>query len=164
MSRSTVSLGSSSWARARLIVGTVAALAVEVVLYRSYLAGDGSFHWFTHFFAGTSLVLLIMTVVTLRRRRPVPVPLLWLVIGHLVAMGPDLLFVKEIAHRRWMDVFVAHNVSHFIPGRNLTWYLIFLACLAAYLSVLSYVVTHLQPSIDQQQPQRGPDRERERPL
>lgn len=114
----------------------VAAVAIEVALYWSYLGGDGPFHWFTHFFAGTSFALLVMTLVSVRTRRPVPVPLLWLVMGHLAAMGPDLLFVNEMAHQRWMDVFVGHNVTHFMPGRNLTWYAIFLVGLAAYLSVI----------------------------
>lgn len=120
----------------RLLAGAAAALVIEIFLYRTYLDGDGSFHWFTHFFAGTSLALVVMTLVTLRCRKPVPLPLLWLLLGHLLAMGPDLLFVHEVAHQPWMDVFVAHNASHFISGRNVTWYLIFLACLAAYLLVL----------------------------
>lgn len=125
--------------RLRVVGGSVAALTVESLLYWSYLGGDGSFHWFTHFFAGGSLALLVMALVVLRLHRRVPAPLLWVLAGHLVAMGPDLLFVREVAHRRWMDVFVAHNVSHFMPGRNLTWYVIFLGCLAVYLSVLSRV-------------------------
>ena len=118
------------WGRA---AGTAAALGVEIVLYWFYVNGDGAFHWFTHFFAGTSAALVIMTTFVLVRRRPVRLPLLWLIVGHVVAMGPDVLFVHEMAHRRWMDVFVAHNVSHFIPGRNVTWYVVFLAFLAAYL-------------------------------
>lgn len=120
--------------------GAGAALGVEVVLYWFYLNGDGAFHWFTHFFAGTSAALAIMAVLVLRRRRPVRLPLLWLIVGHLVAMGPDVLFVHEMAHRRWMDIFVGHNVSHFIPGRNVTWYLVFLACLGAYLWAVGPVV------------------------
>ncbi len=122
--------------RLRLVVGTLSTVAVEVLIYRAYLTGDGSFHWFTHFFAGTSTALVVMTLVSLRLRRPIPLPLLWPVLGHMAAMGPDLMFVNEMAHRRWMDVFVAHNVSHFIPGRNVTWYLIFLSCLGVFLLVL----------------------------
>lgn len=34
------------------------------------------------------------------------------------------------------DVFLGHIGSHFVPGRNLTWYLVFLAALAAYLSAV----------------------------
>jgi hypothetical protein len=47
-------------------------VGIEVLLYRSYLEGDGSFHWFTHFFAGASVALGIMTLAALRRGRPVP--------------------------------------------------------------------------------------------
>ncbi|MDQ3775608.1 MAG: hypothetical protein M3461_15280 [Pseudomonadota bacterium] len=36
-----------------------------------------------------------------------------------------------------MDVFLLHVQAHFIPGRNLTWYLIFLLILAAYLKVVA---------------------------
>jgi len=35
-----------------------------------------------------------------------------------------------------MEVFLGHLASHFVPGRNLTWYVVFLASLAAYLAVL----------------------------
>ena len=118
------------WGR---VAGTAAALGAEVVLYWFYVNGDGAFHWFTHFFAGTSAALVVMTILVMTRHCPVRLPLLWLIAGHVVAMGPDVLFVHEMAHRRWMDVFIAHNVSHFIPGRNVTWYAIFLACLATYL-------------------------------
>lgn len=52
---------------------------------------------------------------------------------HLFAITPDLLFAAGIAHRRWMDIFLGHVGSHFVPGRNLTWYVVFLASLAAYL-------------------------------
>jgi len=39
--------------------------------------------------------------------RPVPLPLLWLFIGHLMAMSPDILFTfRLIAHRPWMDIFL----------------------------------------------------------
>lgn len=108
-------------------------VSVEVLLYRRYQSGDGTFHYFTHFFAGATLALVLMTVAARRWRRPVRVPLLAVLAGHLLAMGPDALYIEDMAHQRWMDVFVAHNVSHFIPGRNLTWYLLFLASLTLYL-------------------------------
>lgn len=126
-------LGSAATAtshrRLRIVVGTMAAAAVEVFVYRAYLAGDGSFHWFTHFFAGASVALVVMTLVTLRTRRPVPLPLLWPVLGlshfipgrnHLAAMGPDLMFVNEMAHRRSLALFLlalpAHELRH--PDRS----------------------------------------------
>ncbi|MGH9183196.1 MAG: hypothetical protein ACRDZ9_05200 [Acidimicrobiales bacterium] len=73
---------------------------------------------------------------TLRTRRPVPLPLLWPVLGHLVAMFPDLEFVAGVAHQRWMDVFLGHIATHFVPGRNLIWYAVFLASLGLYLAAV----------------------------
>lgn len=114
----------------------VVAVAVEVWLYASYQAHEARSHWFTHFFVGGSVALLIMAAVAARTRRPVPLPFLWPLLGHLVAMFPDFLFTAGIAHQRWMDVFLGHLSTHFIPGRNLTWYVIWLASVALYLAVL----------------------------
>jgi len=80
--------------------------------------------------------LVIMTVVAARSRRPVSLPLLWLLAGHLVAMFPDFLFSAGIAHYRWMEVFLGHIASHFVPGRNLTWYGVWLVALGGYLVIL----------------------------
>ncbi len=112
------------------------AVAVEVYLYVAYRAHEARFHWFTHFFVGASVALLLMAGVASRTRRPVPLPLIWPIVGHLAAMFPDFLFTAGIAHQRWMDIFLGHLSTYFIPGRNVTWYVIFLACLAAYLAVL----------------------------
>ncbi len=114
------------------------ALAVlgEIGLYASYRGHDARFHWFTHFFVGASVALVAMAVVAARTRRPVPLALVWIFLAHVVAMFPDFLFSAGIAHQRWMDLFLGHISTHFVPGRNLTWYLVFLACLAAYLAVL----------------------------
>lgn len=117
----------------RLCLWCVAAGAVEVALYVSYRGHDARFHWFTHFFVGASAALVVMAAVTLRTGRPVPYPLAWPVLGHLFAMAPDLAFTAGVAHQRWMDVFLGHVSTHFVPGRNLTWYILFLASLALYL-------------------------------
>lgn len=118
------------------------AVAIEVLLYVFYFAHEARFHWFTHFFVGASVALLLMSVVSVRTRRPVPLPLLWPVLGHIVAMFPDFLFEAGIAHRRWMDVFLGHLSTHFIPGRNWTWYALFLLSLALYLQVAGGQVPH----------------------
>jgi hypothetical protein len=117
----------------------VAAVAVEVGLYASYRGHDARFHWFTHFFVGASAALVVMAAVAARTRRPVPLPLVWVLVGHLVAMAPDLAFVAGEAHRRWMDVFLGHISTHFVPGRNRTWYVVFVLSLGAYLVVLDRV-------------------------
>jgi hypothetical protein len=112
------------------------AIGFEIYLYSAYRAHEARFHWFTHFFVGASVALLIMAAVAWRTGRPVRWPLIWLILGHLVAMFPDFLFSAGIAHQHWMDIFLGHLSTHFIPGRNWTWYAIFLASLAAYLAVL----------------------------
>lgn len=121
----------------RLCLWCVVAVMVEVGLYLSYRGHDARFHWFTHFFVGSAATLVVMSVVALRTRRPVCVPLVWLLVGHLFAMLPDLAFTSgHVAHEPWMDVFLGHISSHFAPGRNVTWYLVFLAATACYLVVL----------------------------
>ncbi|MGD9889916.1 MAG: hypothetical protein AB7R89_01465 [Dehalococcoidia bacterium] len=120
----------------RICVYCALAVAAEVYLYVAYRAHEARFHWFTHFFVGGSVALMIMAGMAWRTRRPVPYPLVWIIVGHLVAMFPDFLFDAGIAHYRWMDVFLGHLSTHFIPGRNDTWFAVFLACLALYLVVL----------------------------
>jgi hypothetical protein len=117
----------------RLCLGCAAAAVVEIGLHLSYRGHDARFHWFTHFFVGASAALLAMAVVTARTGRPVAYPLVWPLLGHLFAMAPDLAFAGGVAHRRWMDVFLGHISTHFVPGRNLTWYAVFLVSLAVYL-------------------------------
>lgn len=115
-------------------------LAAEGVLYLLYQQNDARFHWFVHFFVGGAAALLLMAVFAYRSRRPVPLPLLWLLIGHILAAFPDILFrFGGIAHYRWMDIFLLHVSSHFVPGRNFTWYAVFMAFLAVYLWFLALV-------------------------
>jgi hypothetical protein len=122
----------------RLCAWCLAAVIVEIAFYLSYRGHDARYHWFTHFFVGGSVALLVMTAVTLRTHRPVPLPLLWILLAHAFAMTPDFLFVGGRVHERWMDLFLGHLSSHYVPGRNLTWYVVFLACLALYLAALDH--------------------------
>lgn len=115
------------------LVEVLFVVSVEILLYRRFQEGDGTFHYFTHFFAGASLALVLMTFAAHRWRRPVRLPLLAVLAGHLFAMAPDILYLESIAHTRWMDVFVAHNTSHFLPGRNISWYIVFLVAMTLYL-------------------------------
>jgi 4-hydroxybenzoate polyprenyltransferase len=128
--------GAGSARALRLCAWCVAAVAIEVLLYASYRGHDARFHWFTHFFVGASAALLVMAVLAAVRGRPVALPLVWVLVGHLFAMAPDLAFVAGVAHQPWMDVFLGHISSHFVPGRNWTWYAMFLASLGLYLLVL----------------------------
>lgn len=109
-------------------------VGVEIVLFLSYQHDDARFHWFLHFFVGTSVALILMTLVIYWSNRPILFPMLWLLMGHAIAMFPDILWSFQLLpHQAWMDLFFLHISSHFIPGRNWTWYLIFLLCLALYL-------------------------------
>lgn len=106
----------------------------EVLLYLSYQHQDARFHWFLHIFVGTSAALVTMAVLTYWSGRTIRFPLLWLLTGHLIAMLPDILWTLQwLPHQPWMDVFLLHISSHFIPGRNWTWYVMFLGCLALHL-------------------------------
>lgn len=113
--------------------GAAAAIGAELFLYLDYFAHEARFHWFTHFYVGGTVALLAMAMVARRTGKPVPYPLLWPILGHVVAMFPDFLFEAGVVHRRWMDIFLGHLSTHFIPGRNWTWYVIFLGSLAVYL-------------------------------
>lgn len=115
------------------VLSAAAFFLAEVLLFWAYLGHGSSFHWFTHFYAGASAALLLMAGLGWFRRRPPRRPLLWILAAHLFASLPDLLFAAGIAHQRWMDIFLLHISSHFIPGRNWSLYLIFVASLGAYL-------------------------------
>ncbi|MFP5369801.1 MAG: hypothetical protein ACLGI3_03515, partial [Actinomycetes bacterium] len=90
----------------------------------------------THFFVGAAAGLAVMLVAAWRRRRAVGWWPMWVVGGHVIALFPDVLFRLGIAHARWMDVFLGHVSTHVVPGRNLTWFLIFTAVLAAWLATV----------------------------
>ena len=133
----TTMAGGDRTSALRVCLWCVIAVVAEVGLYASYRGHDARFHWFTHFFVGASVALLVMTAVAARTRRPVPLPLVWPFLAHVVAMFPDFLFSAGIAHQRWMDIFLGHISTHFVPGRNVTWFLVFLLALGAYLAVLA---------------------------
>lgn len=105
----------------------------EGLIFLSYQHSDGRFHWFLHFFVGATAALTLLAAHALWSRRLLRWPLLWLLIGHLVAMIPDFLF-GIMPHQPWMNVFLMHIAVHFVPGRNWAWYTIFLISLAVYLA------------------------------
>ncbi len=120
------------------VFGLTLYTAAEVLLFISYRNHDARFHWFTHFFVGAIVALLIMSVIAWLTKRPIRLPLLWPLLAHLFAMFPDFLFsFKFIAHERWMDLFLFHISSHFVPGRNITWYVLFISTVGLYLWIYS---------------------------
>lgn len=120
----------------RFCIACVVAIFVEVLLYLSYRAHDARFHWLTHFLVGASAAFLVMAVWSWIARRPARLPVVWLLLAHLYAMVPDLLFGAGVPHYSWMEVFLGHIASHSVPGRNATWLVVFAAALATYLFVL----------------------------
>lgn len=129
----------------RVCLWCVGAALVEVALFVSYRGHDARFHWFTHFFVGASVVFAVGAVYTWRTRRPVHVPLLWVLLAHALAMFPDFLFQAGVAHYRWMDLFLGHISSHFVPGGNLTWLVVAATALAAYLISLDRIPARRRP-------------------
>lgn len=116
-------------------------ILVELVLFNSYHNSDANFHWFTHFFVGAIFALLIMTAFTTIRRRPSKLPLLWILLAHLFAMFPDIQFsISHVAHNEnYDDYFLLHIHSHFIPGRNISWYILTMFSFGLYLTALHKV-------------------------
>ncbi len=129
-----MSTATGSPARERAVVAAVAAVGVEVLLYERYGAHEASFHWFTHLYVGGAAALLVLSGLALLRRRVSPYPVVWVVVGHVVALVPDLLFtLRDMAHRPWMDIFLGHLWTHFVPGRNATWFAVFALAVTAYV-------------------------------
>lgn len=122
------------WLKSRILVAVP--VVVEAALFVFYWREEALFHWFVHFFVGTSTALVAMAVVAASTRRPVARPAGWVVAAHLYAMFPDFLIAGRVPHEQWMNVFLGHVAVHYLPGRAWSWYGIFLAALAAYLIVL----------------------------
>ena len=111
-------------------------IVAEIVLYAIYSDQQASFHWFTHFLVGGSVALLGFCIWIMTTHRSVGWPLLWVYLAHIFAMVPDFLYnYAHIPHKPWMDVFMGHLSSHFIPGRNWTWYVVFMLTLGIYLAL-----------------------------
>lgn len=109
-------------------------VGVEVAFYVLYFYYAATFHWFLHFFVGAAIVLILMSILMLYHKINVRWPFLWLFVGHLVAMFPDVLFrFLKMPHQHWMDIFILHIRVHFIPGRIWSWYAIFMLACALYL-------------------------------
>lgn len=116
------------------IVGILLPLAVEVWFLGRYSSKAATWHWYVHLFAGATLALTLMTRWSWRRRRPVPFPLIWVLLAHFYSAAPDLVIPENIPHKPWQDVLVAHLASHYLPGRGIGWLALFAAALAGYLA------------------------------
>lgn len=127
-------------------------VVAELVIFLSYQHSDGRFHWFLHFFVGATVTLTALAAQTWWSGRVLRYPLLWVLLGHLLAMIPDLLFAI-MPHQPWMDLFLVHVSAHFMPGRNWTWYALFLLSLAGYLAARAIAeARHTAPVADRLRP------------
>lgn len=134
-----------AWARAyralhprSLAVQLVVLVAAEVLLLRSYGAHDARFHWATHFLVGLAFAALWCLARLVLTGAPGPRWLLMTVLGfHLYAMLPDLLFRGGVPHYRWMDVFLGHVAAHYVPGGDLTWFVVAAVCSGLYAAALT---------------------------
>lgn len=122
--------------RVAVAAGVVLPVAVEVWFLGKYAAEAASWHWYIHFFAGATLALMLMACWSWRHRRPVPFPLAWVLLAHFYAAAPDLVIPENVPHKPWQNVFAGHLASHYLPGRGLSWLVVFAVALGAYLLAL----------------------------
>lgn len=115
------------------LAAQVVVLAVaEVLLFTSYSGHDSRFHWAAHFLVGLIATTAWLAVYLLVAARPAPLQVGTVLVFHVVAMTPDLLFVAGVPHYRWMDVFFAHVAVHYMPGGDTTWLVLALLAMTAY--------------------------------
>jgi pimeloyl-ACP methyl ester carboxylesterase len=135
----------SGWARAyrplrprTLGLQLAILVVVEVLLFTSYRGHEASFHWATHFLVAMIMWSAVNLAVLVLKGAPAPGQLLTLFGWHLFAMFPDLLFSRaEVPHDDWMDVFLGHISSHYMPGGAYTWLFLALVATALYVIVLA---------------------------
>lgn len=56
---------------------------------------------------------------------------------HLLAMAPGLAFRGGVPHAPWMNVFLGHIAAHYVPGGDLTWYVVALVCTGLWVGALT---------------------------
>ncbi|MDQ6748235.1 MAG: hypothetical protein M3010_09060 [Candidatus Dormibacteraeota bacterium] len=118
------------------VLGVALPLLAEGAFLQRYAAQGAAWHWYIHLFTGATLALLLMAFWTRRHHRPVPYPLVWVVLAHIYAAVPDILIPESIPHQHWQDVFVAHVASHYAPGRGATLLVVASLALGGYLLTL----------------------------
>lgn len=132
------------WARAyrplrarTLLAQLVLLVVVEVLLFHSYRDHEADFHWAAHFLVGLSAAALFNLVWLAIKGAPARGLLISILLGHLFAMAPDLIFNAGVAHAPWMNLFLGHIWVHYIPGGNTTLLGIALLASGAYAGCLT---------------------------
>ena len=120
-----------------LLVQAVGLVAAEVALYVSYSVHDAHFHWATHFLVALLVTALWQSLHLLVAARPARGQLITLLLFHLWAMWPDLIFRIGVPHFRWMDVLaLGHITAHYMPGGEMTWLVLALTAAGGYVLLL----------------------------
>lgn len=120
-----------------LLVQAVVLAGAEVALYTSYSAHDARFHWATHFLVALLATALWQSLHLLVAARPARGQLVTILLFHLWAMWPDLIFRVGVPHFRWMDVLALGHVSaHYVPGGDTTWLVLALTGAGIYAVLL----------------------------
>lgn len=120
-----------------LVVQLLVLAAAEVMLFASYAGHDSRFHWAAHFLVGLIAATAWLSAYLLIAARPAPLQLGTVLVFHLIAMAPDLLFIAGVPHYPWMNAFFGHVAVHYIPGADTTWLVLALIALAAYAWLLT---------------------------
>lgn len=116
--------------RRRTLLLQLAVLVIaEVGLFRVYGSFDSRFHWGAHFLVAVIATSAWLSVLLLLKAAPARGQLILVLLVHLYAMTPDLLFRIGVPHQQWMNVFLGHIAVHYVPGGDRT--LLALAVLAA---------------------------------
>lgn len=112
-------------------------LGAEAAIVAVYWKPDSLFHWSIHFLVGLTAAAVWNLAVLLVLDRPAPGQLASILVLHLIAMAPDILFGFDVPHHAWMDLFLGHISVHYTPGQDRTWLVIALLSAGLYIIFLS---------------------------
>lgn len=100
---------------ARRRVGLAVLAAAELWLADQYAVRGTSWHYLLHSLVGAGFGLALAGLFGAARRRSVS-PWPWAILGQLVSITPDLIFILgRVPHQRWMDLFLGHISIHTAP-------------------------------------------------
>lgn len=135
----------SRWAQAyrplqprTLLVQSAVLVVAEIALFAGYRGHEAGFHWATHFLVAMTTWALVNAAWLALKGAPARGQLIALLGWHLLAMLPDLLFgLASVPHDDWMDVFLGHIASHYVPGGAYLWLFVALVASALYALLLA---------------------------
>lgn len=111
--------------------------AGELALYDAYRGEQAGVHWTVHLLVGLTAAAVWNLGVLLVKAAPARGQLISILVFHVYAIFPDLLFDAGAPHARSMDVFLGHLSVHYLPGGERSWLAIGLASFGIYVVVLT---------------------------